>query len=354
MTTSITLSDLYQRQITLIGEAAFEKIRKSRILVIGTGGLGCPALQYLASSGAGEIGILDFDFVSASNLQRQILFEMNDIGRKKAEVAAEKLKNLAPFCHFQIFPYRLDETNVQEILSQFDVILDCTDNFHAKFLIHDACFKTGKVLIQASVYQFEGQLQLFDFRQRLGPCLRCLWPQEPIDGCTATCAEAGVMGPLLGVIGSMQAMEALKLIIDKEHLSNGETLFVDLMSRDFDVRRYKQLKDCPCCVKQEFKIKEVIQIDLPLKLDEYVIVDVRSLIESDQCSFINHLKKQHHVLQIPLEEIKNFVLKNDQKYLTVCARGLRSLRACHYLRSQGLDVYSLRGGTQNLFNMEHL
>lgn len=354
MTTSITLSDLYQRQITLIGEAAFKKIRNSRILVIGAGGLGCPALQYLASSGAGEIGILDFDIVSASNLQRQILFEINDIGRKKVEVAAEKLKKLAPFCELRIYPDRLDEANADEVISHFDVILDCTDNFHTKFLIHDACFKNGKVLIQASVYQFEGQLQLFDFRRRLGPCLRCLWPLEPLDGCTATCAEAGVIGPLLGVIGSMQAMEALKLIIGKEHINNGETLFVDLMSREFDVRRFKQLKDCPCCVKQELKTKEVIQVDLPLELDGFVIVDVRSLEESGQCTFINQLKEQYNVLQIPLEEIKDFVLKDNQKYLTVCARGLRSLRACHYLRSQGLEVYSLRGGTQHILNMENV
>ncbi len=354
MTTSITLSDLYQRQITLIGEEAFEKIRTSRILVIGAGGLGCPALQYLASSGAGEIGILDFDIVSASNLQRQILFEINDVGRKKVEAAAEKLKRLAPFCEFRIYPVRLDEINANEVISQFDVILDCTDNFHTKFLIHDTCFKNAKVLIQASVYQFEGQLQLFDFRQRLGPCLRCLWPLEPLDGCTATCAEAGVMGPLLGVIGSMQAMEALKLIIGKEHINNGETLFVDLMSREFDVRRFQQLKDCVCCVKQEHRPKEILQVDLPLKLDEFVIVDVRSLEESDQCSFIKKLKEEYTVLQIPLEKIDDFELANNQKYLTVCARGLRSLKACHFLRSQGLEVYSLRGGTQHILNMENV
>lgn len=348
MTTSITLSDLYQRQITLIGEEAFEKIRNSRILVIGVGGLGCPALQYLSSAGVGEIGILDFDTVSTSNLQRQILFEINDIGRKKVEAAAEKLQRLAPFCHFQIFPDRLDEANAEEILSQFDVILDCTDNFHTKFLIHDACFKAGKVLIQASVYQLEGQLQLFDFRHHLGPCLRCLWPLEPLDGCTATCAETGVMGPLLGVMGSMQAMEALKLLIGKDHLKSGETLFADLISREFDVRRFKQFKDCSCCVKQDFKNKEVFQIDLPLELNDFVLVDVRSLEESEQCAFIAQVKDQHQVLQIPLEEIESFMPVKNKKFLTVCARGYRSLRACHYLRSLGMEVYSLQGGTQNI------
>ncbi|MCM2348829.1 MAG: HesA/MoeB/ThiF family protein [Bacteriovoracaceae bacterium] len=354
MTTSITLNELYQRQITLLGEAAFEKIRNSRILIIGAGGLGCPALQYLSSSGVGVIGIVDFDIVSASNLQRQILFEINDIGRKKVEAAAEKLKKLAPFCNIQVFPFRLDATNSLEIFSTFDVILDCTDNFYTKFLIHDACFKTGKVLIQASVYQYEGQVQMFDFRERQGPCLRCLWPEEPLDGCTATCAEAGVMGPLLGVMGSIQAMEALKLITEKEHLNNGETLFVDLMSREFDVRRFKQKSDCPCCVKHECKVQEVLQVDWPVDLKEFVLVDVRSLEESDQCPLVEQFKKHYRVLQIPLDKIKDFVPPSDQKYLTICARGLRSLNACHYLRAQGLEVYSLRGGTNNILSMENL
>lgn len=348
MTTSITSNDLYQRQITLIGKDAFDKMRKAKVLIVGAGGLGCPALQYLAASGIGEIGIVDFDTVSASNLQRQILFQANDIGRKKTEVARERLKLLAPFCEIQVHAVRLDESNAETIISTYDVILDCTDNFSTKFLIHDSCLKTQKVLIQASVYQYEGQLQLFDFSRGEGPCLRCLWPVEPQDGCTGTCEQVGVMGPLLGVLGSMQAMEAIKFLIDKEHLKNGETLFVDLMGLSFDVRRFQQVKDCPYCVKKEFSKNKIMQIGLPSELNQYVILDVRSSSESAVCSFVQKIKKTQEIVQIPLDQISEFKPLQGQKYLAVCTRGIRSLSASKLLTKNNVEVYSLAGGIEAL------
>lgn len=348
MTISITLNELYERQITLIGKEAFAKIRQASVLVIGAGGLGCPALQYLASSGIGKIGVVDFDLVTASNLQRQILFQVNDIGRNKGEVVQQRLAALAPFCDLEIYPIRIDESNAQSIIADYDVVLDCTDNFLTKFLIHDACLIARKVLVQASVYQYEGQLQLFDFRNNEGPCLRCLWPDEPQDGCTGTCAQVGVMGPLLGVMGSMQAMEAIKLIISQEHLKNGETLFVDLMGSSFDIRRFNQLNDCPCCVKKEFKKRPALQIPLPENLDQYIILDVRSSSESEECSFIQKIKHGGNVLQVPLEKIPGFKPLAGKKYLTVCARGIRSLNACNQLYKNNVEVYSLLGGVEAL------
>lgn len=348
MTTSITLNELYERQITLIGKEAFGKIRQASVLVVGAGGLGCPALQYLASSGIGKIGVVDFDLVSASNLQRQILFQVNDIGRNKGQVVKERLAALAPFCDLEIYPIRLDDTNAQSVIADYDVVLDCTDNFLTKFLIHDACLIARKVLVQASVYQYEGQLQLFDFRNIEGPCLRCLWPDEPQDGCTGTCAQVGVMGPLLGVMGSMQAMEAIKLIINQEHLKSGETLFVDLMGSSFDIRRFNQLNDCSCCVKKEFKRRPALQISLPRNLDQYVILDVRSSSESEGCSFIQKIKHIGNVLQVPLEKIPEFKPLAGKKYLTVCARGIRSLNACNQLYKNNVEVYSLIGGVEAL------
>lgn len=348
MTTSITLHDLYQRQITLIGEAAFEKVRKISILVIGAGGLGCPVLQYLASSGVGKIGIVDFDSVGASNLQRQILFTVDDIGKNKASVAAEKLRKLAPFCELEHYSTHVKDINAEEMIAAFDIIMDCTDNFATKFLIHDTCFKSSKVLIQASVYQFEGQIQVFDFRKQSGPCLRCLWTQEPVDGCTGTCEEVGVMGPLLGVMGSLQAMEALKLITNKDHLQNGESLFIDLMSLEFDKRRFKQLTDCPCCVTKTFKRQEDIQIDLPIELQDYIILDVRSPGEFNECPFVRAICGVQSILNIPLEGIASFKPSQDKKYLTVCSKGIRSLKAGRVLRKHHPHVYSLRGGTEAL------
>lgn len=348
MTTSITLNELYKRQITLVGAEAFEKIRQAKVLVVGAGGLGCPALQYLAASGIGKIGIVDFDLVSASNLQRQILFQVSDIGRKKVEVARERLTALAPFCDVEIFPIRLNENNVESVFSSYDVILDCTDNFTTKFLIHDSCLVFKKVLVQASVYQYEGQLQLFDFRNENGPCLRCLWPVEPVDGCTGTCAQVGVMGPLLGVLGSMQAMESVKLVIGQQHLKNGETLFVDLMTSSFDLRRFEQVSNCPCCVQKIIKTRHDVQIELPENLSQYIILDVRSLSESENCPFIQKIKHTQNVIQVPLEKIPEFKPLSGQKYLAVCARGIRSLNAGQQLKKNNVEVYSLIGGVETL------
>ena len=348
MITSITSNELYQRQITLIGEVAFEKIRGAKVLVIGAGGLGCPALQYLVTSGVGTIGIVDFDKVSASNLQRQILFQVDDIGSRKVVVAKDKLNQLAPFCDVQTYSLFLNDDNAEEIISTFDIVLDCTDNFSAKFLIHDTCVKTKKVLVQASVYQYEGQLQVFDFKNQSGPCLRCLWQDEPQDGCVGTCAEVGVIGPLLGVLGSMQAMEVLKVIIEKPHLNNGETLFVDLLDLSFETRRFKQVIDCPCCVRHEFVSKRNLQIHLPTNLEQFVVLDVRSQLESESCSFIQILKRNQPVFNIPLEEITAFRPLKGQKYLTVCTKGIRSLNASKLLASGHSQIYSLAGGIENL------
>jgi molybdopterin/thiamine biosynthesis adenylyltransferase/rhodanese-related sulfurtransferase len=348
MTTSITSHDLYQRQITLIGEVAFEKVREAKVLVIGAGGLGCPALQYLATSGIGTIGIVDFDAVSISNLQRQILFQVNDIGSKKVVVAKDKLEQLAPFCDVKIYPTFLNEANAEELISVFDIVLDCTDNFSAKFLIHDTCVKTKKVLVQASVYQYEGQLQVFDFKNQAGPCLRCLWPDEPQDGCVGTCADVGVAGPLLGVLGSIQAMEALKVIIEKPHLKNGETLFVDLLDLSFETRRFTQMNDCPCCVRGEFAQKRNFQIQLPVDLERFIVLDVRSQIESESCPFIQKLKPSQVLFNIPLENMSDFSPLQDQKYLTICNKGIRSLSASKILASEHSQIYSLAGGIENL------
>lgn len=352
MTTSITLNELYRRQITLVGTEGFKKIRQAKVLVVGAGGLGCPLLQYLAASGIGKIGIVDFDVVSASNLQRQILFQISDIGKKKVEVAREKLTTLAPFCELETFPVHLNGSNVGTILADYDLIVDCTDNFYTKFFLHDACLVARKVLIQGSVYQFEGQLHLFDFRKEEGPCLRCLWPVEPLDGCTGTCAEVGVMGPLLGVLGSMQAMEALKVITGENHLKNGESLFVDLVGLSLDIRRFKQLADCPCCVKKEFNHKTVIQIPLPEELESYTILDVRSKVESEACLFIQNLKPSQKLIQLPLGEIAQFQPRNDLKYLVICASGIRSVNACQQLNKYNADVYSLLGGIGALAGRE--
>lgn len=353
MTTSTTLTELYKRQITLIGADAFSKVRETKVLVVGAGGLGCPVLQYLASAGIGRLGIVDFDRVSLSNLQRQILYKTDDIDQLKVVVAANTLKKLAPFCEFDLYTERLTETNASSIISSYDLVLDCTDNYFTKFLIHDYCLHLGKVLIQASVYQYEGQLNLFDFRQSAGPCLRCLWTEEPLDGCTGTCAEVGVMGPLLGVLGSLQAMEALKVIIGKNHLRNGETMFVDLLSGEVETRRFNRLDNCPSCVTKTFKRKEDLSIDLPQNLIGFVLLDVRSQEEFYGCPIVKSLSPGQLIMNVPLENLASFVPESDKKYLTVCSRGIRSQKACQELRATRPhhQIFSLRGGIELLANV---
>lgn len=348
MTTSITRSKLYARQIGLLGEEAQARFADSKVLVVGAGGLGCPVLQYLATAGVGEIGVLDFDQVTLSNLQRQILFTTADIGRPKVEVAKERLSGSAPFCRINTLNCAFTTENATAVISDYDLVLDCTDNFTAKFLLHDACFDQKKVLIQAAVYQYEGQVMTFDFRRGKGPCLRCLWPLQPQDGRTGTCAEVGVMGPLLGVMGGLQASEAFKVLAGLEHLHNGEVLFVDLLSLETDRRRFNQAHECSCCVKHELKCEVPIQITLPKNLQDYVLIDVRTAEEIEKCHFIRGLPDNQRSLHFPLEQIRGFVPEAQQKYLTICSRGIRSLQAARTLHPQHSNVFSLIGGVDSL------
>lgn len=347
MTTSITSNQLFQRQITLLGNEGQKLITQARILIVGAGGLGCPALQYLSSAGVGEIGIVDFDKISVSNLQRQILFGPENVGQLKVSVATERLQKQAPFTKFLALPVALNEDNAANIISSYDVILDCTDNFYTKFLLHDFCFQEKKVLVQASVYQYEGQLQVFDFRNQQGPCWRCLWETPPEDGCTGTCAEVGVIGPLLGVMGSLQAMEALKVILGKAFLENGKSLFVDLLTLSMEPRGFKVRKDCSCCVKKDLPQLGGGQITLPEKLNEFFILDVRSRKENQDCSVIKKLSNAE-ILNVPLEEVSSFLPLASKKYLVVCSKGIRSLKACRMLRKDHREVYSLIGGIESL------
>lgn len=347
MTTSITPSELFKRQITLLGAEGQQLLSQARLLIVGAGGLGCPALQYLSAAGVGEIGIVDFDKISLSNLQRQILFTPEDVGELKVNVATHRLQKQAPFSKIQALPFALDEDNAASIISNYDIVLDCTDNFHTKFLVHDFCFQEKKVLVQASVYQYEGQLQVFDFRNQTGPCWRCLWETPPEDGCTGTCAEVGVIGPLLGVMGSLQAAEAMKIILGKPFLENGKSLFVDLLTLSMESRSFKARKDCSCCVKKNLSHREKIQIPLPDKLKEFIILDVRSRSENEECRVLKNLSCSE-IINVPLEEVSSFIPDASHKYLVVCSQGIRSLKASRMLRKDHPQIYSLIGGLNSL------
>lgn len=241
----------YARHLILreVGGTGQAKLARARVLVIGAGGLGSPAILYLAAAGVGMIGVVDNDHVSLSNLQRQIAHRTADIGRLKTESAAEAATAINPHVRVEAHPFRLTEENAQALISQYDIVLDGSDNFATRFLVNDACHHAGRTLVSAAVGQFDGQLAVYKSHlrpdgQRLYPCYRCLFPEPPPEGTVPSCTEAGILGALTGVLGSMQALEALK-----EILAIGETMAGRLMLYDALgglVRTVKVLPDPEC------------------------------------------------------------------------------------------------------------
>lgn len=320
----------YERQITLpeVGVSGQEKLKKARVLVIGAGGLGGPVLQYLAAAGVGQIGICDNDLVDLSNLHRQILFTTRDLGLNKAKVAKNHLQKLNENCSIQEYQFRVNHLNITDLLEGHDIIIDCTDNFQTKFLIHDACFLHKKKLIQGSIYQFEGQLQCFDFSQnKTSPCLRCLWPEVPAPDCTSNCQVAGVLGVVPGVFGSLQCNEALKMILEIESLPQGKTLTLNLKNLSQRIIKWKKSSKCPLCGPQP----SIYKTSHSIKLEKFEV-----------------LEKMDHYEQIDLRVESSFD-ENDidpkKEYLFFCQRGIRSYQFVKKLRELGLqNTYSLFGG----------
>ncbi len=218
-------------------------MRAARVLVVGAGGLGVPVLSYLAGAGVGRIGIIDADHLEASNLHRQPLYSFADIGQSKAQLAATRLRALNPDIEIQPYGQRLTAANAAELVSGWDLVIDCTDNFSTKFLINDVCVNAAKPAILSSIYQYEGQLQVIR-PDRHGACLRCIWPHATRDGLVGNCAEAGVLGPVPGVFGSLQALEALKILLGLPGQLGDELLVMDLLT--LEVSRMKARRASVC------------------------------------------------------------------------------------------------------------
>ncbi|MHC4220350.1 MAG: HesA/MoeB/ThiF family protein, partial [Planctomycetota bacterium] len=206
--------DRYRRHLTLpeIGVEGQQRLLESRVLLVGAGGLGCPTAQYLAAAGVGVLGLVDFDRVDASNLQRQILYGTADVGRPKTEVAAERIRALNPDVHVDCHDLQLSSANALELLGAYDVIVDGADNFPTRYLVNDACVLLGKPNVHGSIFRFDGQATLFDARR--GPCYRCLYPEPPPPGAVPSCAEGGVLGILPGLIAMIQATETVKCLTE--------------------------------------------------------------------------------------------------------------------------------------------
>src|ERR1700730_3471417 len=234
----------YSRQMALkeVGAAGQAKLRASRVLVIGCGGLGVPVISYLTGAGIGRLGLVDGDRLEPSNLHRQTMYALADVGQLKAELAADRVRALNPDVDVRAYTVRLDALNAPALIAQHDLVIDCTDNFATKFLLNDYCVQLGKPVVFASVYQYEGQLQIV----RPGSaCLRCVWPEATRDGIVGNCAEAGVLGPVPGIFGGLQAFEAMKLLLDLPGQLNNELLVLDLLALSTSRVRTKRAAACP-------------------------------------------------------------------------------------------------------------
>ncbi len=230
----------YARQVILegFGREGQEKLAKASVLVVGAGGLGCPVLQYLAAAGTGHIGIVDGDTVSITNLHRQVLYHEGDCGQKKAETAAQRLKAMNPHVRISVCPTNINTQNVLCLVGQYDLVVDCTDNFPTRYLLNDACVMLGKPLVYGAIHKFEGQVSVFNYQD--GPTYRCLFPEAPLPGEVPDCATAGVLGVLPGLVGAWQATEAIKIITGLGKPLSGELLSIDTLTGNTFKFRFKK------------------------------------------------------------------------------------------------------------------
>ncbi|NAZ23836.1 MAG: thiazole biosynthesis adenylyltransferase ThiF [Thermocrinis sp.] len=253
----------YARHIILpeVGGKGQEKLLNSKVLVIGAGGLGSPAILYLAAAGVGTIGIVDFDVVDLSNLQRQIIHNTERVGTPKVESARRTVEMLNPDVKVITYNTRISKENIIDIIKDYDVVLDGTDNFPTRFLINDACYFAGKPLVSAAMLRFEGQVSVFDFRMKeQSPCYRCLFPEPPPPGLVPSCQEAGILGSIGGIMGCIQATEAIKLILGIGEPLVGKLLIMDALSMDFRKVKLRKDPNCPLCGEKPV-IKELIEYE---------------------------------------------------------------------------------------------
>ncbi len=347
----------YEKQLKLknFGDKDQAQLKGSSVLVVGAGGLGCPALSYLAAAGVGEITICDGDLLEISNLHRQTLYSHSDIGEYKSILAKKRLKGQNPFITINALTHKVNTKNAKKIISEHDLILDCTDNFETKFLIHDTCFFLKKSLVQASIYQDEGQLQTFKFESD-SVCMRCVWPEVPGQGIVGNCEDVGVLGVVPGVLGVMQATEALKVLLGWETKTIRNTLLVDLMDWSITPIKRNKVKSCPLC-SEDPKIKNLIdaghgkadyEIDLSdLKcedLSNYHFIDIRREEERD-----SSLSWEKILISVPFKEAQDFKLPlNDKPVILICSKGIRSKNLAEHLRSIGKkEIFSLDGGVSS-------
>jgi len=355
----------YSRHLIMpeVGMEGQLKLKQAKVLTIGAGGLGAPLALYLAAAGVGRLGMVDFDVVDFTNLQRQVIHDTDDVGRPKLQSAQETIQEINPNVEVVGYETRLSSENALGILKDYDIIADGTDNFPTRYLVNDACVLLGKPNVYGSIFRFEGQASVFDAAR--GPCYRCLYPEPPPPGLVPSCAEGGVLGVLPGIVGCIQALETIKLILGKGEPLIGRLLLFDALKLKFRELKLRKNPECPICGTRptitelidydEFcglrgeehevatKVPEITPAELKTMMDErrpFVLVDVREPHEYKIC----HIKGSK---LIPLGEVPRRMneLNSAEEIVVHCRSGMRSTQAVELLMKAGFrKIHNLRGG----------
>ncbi|BAC91353.1 molybdopterin-synthase adenylyltransferase MoeB [Gloeobacter violaceus] len=375
-TTTIELSrdelERYSRHLILpeVGLEGQKKLKAASVLCVGTGGLGAPLTMYLAAAGIGRIGLVDFDVVDASNLQRQIIHGTSWIGKPKIDSATDRLQEINPHLQIDRWPVRLSSENALDICRDYDLIIDGTDNFPTRYLVNDACVLLGKPNVYGSIFRFEGQSTVFHYED--GPCYRCLYPEPPPPGLVPSCAEGGVLGILPGVIGVIQATEAVKIILGIGTTLKGRLMLYDALNMKFRELKLRRNPECPVCgdhptvtslidyeefcgipqaraeeEKAKATMKEITATALKQMLDagkDVVVVDVRNPDEFAAARIPGTtLVPLPEIEQGPgIEKVRSLI--NGSELVLHCRSGMRSAKALQILQSVGIEGTNLKGG----------
>ena len=355
----------YSRHLILpeVGPEGQRKIKNARVLTIGTGGLGSPLGLYLAAAGVGTLGVVDFDVVDQSNLQRQIIHGTKDVGRPKIESARERLLDVNPNVNVEAFETRLTSENALELFREFDVIVDGTDNFQTRYLVNDAAVLTGKPNVYGSIFRFEGQASVFWAEK--GACYRCLYPEPPPPGLVPSCAEGGVLGVLPGIVGTIQANEVLKVILGAEGILLNRLLLFDAWTMKFRELKLRKNPKCELC-GENATIKELVDYDAfcglnapveeEVPYEEITATDLNRWINGQVDLQIIDVREPHEfefasipgAQLIPLGQIVNRICEIPKGKTTVvqCKGGVRSAKAIGYLKDAGFEgrLINLKGG----------
>ncbi|MGA2790004.1 MAG: molybdopterin-synthase adenylyltransferase MoeB [Candidatus Bathyarchaeia archaeon] len=345
-----------------VGMEGQKKLKASSVLLVGTGGLGSPLCLYLAAAGVGRIGLVDFDQVDYSNLQRQVIFSVRNVGRPKLEGAKDRILEINPNTQVDSYETKLTSENALDIIGGYDVVVDGTDNFPTRYLVNDACVLLGKANVYGSIFRFEGQVSVFDAKR--GPCYRCLYPEPPPPGLVPSCAEGGVLGVLPGVVGTLQATETIKLILGKGVPLVGRLLLFDALNMKFRELKLQKDPDCPICGRNP-TIKSLIDYQAFCGLggseaaslneeDEITVTELKRLIDKGGVNLIDVREPHEYEIcriegskLIPVSEIPNRINEFNltDEYIFHCHTGVRSARAVNLLRQLGFKkVKNLKGG----------